>query len=184
MKNDIKVIAAYEFLRRGYSGTNLRNEVNRFNAHLIKKVEENNPVNYPENYLRKVWKINADNNISPTEGAQIADFLQSWECNKLDIICKFIGFKMEGDTLIIELPQGTTREEAERIDAEICRHERNLKLPSDECQKVRFIWLKNQEPRKGALQPVADIIEPEAPAQSWEDFLKGNPHTPLKSLLL
>lgn len=113
--SDVTIIVAYELLRRGYVGARLRNETARYVEFVRSREAAGNPIAYPDRYLSK-WQISVRNNVSPNEGAQIADFLEMWQCASLDIMCKVERVSISNGTLQVWLIPESTESEAIQFD--------------------------------------------------------------------
>ena len=113
MSENIKIAAAYEFLRRGYVGEQLQIEIANFTNWLSVRAAEGNPIKYPKVILKN-WTTKTDNNAAPNDTEVIADFMQAIKCTNVDAICAVERFSVINNTLLITL---TRRSKANVIDA-------------------------------------------------------------------
>ena len=91
---------AYALARRGYSGSALQYEVERYLEFIKARKEAQNPIGDPVRYLSK-WQIFAEPSASPEESGQIADFLEAVQCDDLETICNVESVQLKDGILFV-----------------------------------------------------------------------------------
>lgn len=167
-ESEVTICTAYELLRRGYIGARLKNEACRYADFIRAREAAGNPIAYPERYLSK-WQIAIRNNVSPNEGAQIADFCEMWQCASLSVLCSIERVSVSDNTLQVWLAPGTTESEARQYDGLMRRADLTPILTRCKVQAVRW--------RTTRPEPICNRVENTMPVQIAE-ALKNLPPDP------